>query len=274
MPRKRVKANGTDSVISVVESYLTGSAFEDSDVIGVTERLIRRLRVAILSGALRPGQKLRESELCADYDVSRATVREALRLLESENLVELIPNRGPFVAKLGIKEIDELHDVWALLTGESVYRFTQHSKPGDVEALEKIVDTLREAIEDEDALAQLNATNKIFSYISNKNANRILQEITIRVVSRMMFLRAQSLRHRGWGHLYAEEIGDIVEAIRLRSPEDARDAMRRHVTSACTAAKQVSVTPPESRSRSAIEKPRPSEVTSRTKIRKRARNAG
>jgi DNA-binding FadR family transcriptional regulator len=107
---------------------------------------------------------------------------------------------------------------------------------------------LRDAIEAEEPLGQLAATNNFFNYVSTKTANRILHEITIGVVSRMMFLRAQSLRNQNWGHLYAEEIEDIVEAIRLRSPEDARMATKRHIASACAAAKQIALMPESERS--------------------------
>ena len=223
-----------------VEAYLNGSAFGSSHpASGVTDALIRNLRMAIIGGIMHPGQKLRESDLCRIYDVSRATVREALRILESERLIELIPNRGPFVARLGIREIEEIHDVWAMLTGETVYRFAERCGPEDLEGLEACLDKLRAAIASEQPLAQLEATNDFFHSILKKAANRILSEMTIGLVSRLMFLRAQSLHHRGWGLLYVEEIEDIVEAIRLRSPEDARIATRRHIGSACAAAKQV-----------------------------------
>jgi DNA-binding GntR family transcriptional regulator len=230
-----------------IEAYLNGTAFQDpAGVLSVTDRLIRDLRVAVMRGDLRPGQKLRESELCRDYAASRATVREALRILESERLVELIPNRGPFVAKLGIVEIEEIHDVWAMLTGEAVYRFAERCKSEDLTQLEGCINDLHDAVDAEAPIAQLEATNKFFYCILKKAANRILQEFTVALVSRLMFLRAQSLKHQGWGLLYVEEIEDIVEAIRLRSPEDAKAATRRHIASACAAAKQVSVTPERS----------------------------
>jgi len=229
---------------SYVDDYLSGSAFDrTSGAISITEQLIRRLRVAVFNGDLRPGQKLRESELCQSYDVSRATLREALRLLESERLVELIPNRGPFVAKLGITEIEEIHDVWAMLTGEAVYRFAERCKPADLAELEKCIDQLQAAVDNNDPVMQISATNRFFAYVSDKAANRILYEITAGVVSRLMFLRAQSLLNHQWGRLYVEEIEDIVEAMRLRSPEDARVATKRHIASACAAAKQSSLIP-------------------------------
>jgi DNA-binding GntR family transcriptional regulator len=173
-------------------------------------------------------------------------LREALRLLETARLVELIPNRGPFVTRLGMRELAEIHDVWALLTGEAIYRFAERCKPADLEELERYVDQLRDAIEAEEPPGQLAATSNFFNYVSTTTANRILHEIG--VVSRMMFLRAQSLRNQNWEHLYAEEIEDIVEAIRLRSPEDARMATKRHIASACAAAKQIALMPESERS--------------------------
>jgi hypothetical protein len=64
-------------------------------------------------------------------------------------------------------------------------------------------------------------------------------EMIIGLVSRLMFLRAQSLLNQGWSLLYAEEIEAIVEAMRNKSPDDARLAVKRHIASVCAAAKQI-----------------------------------
>ena len=61
---------------------------------------VERLRNAIMVGDLRPGQKLIEANLCEAMAVSRPSLREALRVLESDGLIELFPNRGPSVARL------------------------------------------------------------------------------------------------------------------------------------------------------------------------------
>ena len=67
-----------------------------------------RLRDAILSGALRPGQKIVEEQLCTDLGISRAPLREALRLLAQQGLVERFPRRGSRVAEWSPVDILQL----------------------------------------------------------------------------------------------------------------------------------------------------------------------
>lgn len=192
-----------------------------------------------MGGTLVPGQKLREAELCLKYEASRATVREALRILEAERLIDLIPNRGPFVAKLTLREIDEIEDVWSMLTGEAVYRFSKRCNSDDLAQLDRYVEELKQAVADGQPLAQLAATNNFFYYIIRKTPNRILQDFIISTVIRLNFLRSQTLLQEGWSAFYVEEIERIVEALRARSPDSARNAVSNHITTVCAAAKEV-----------------------------------
>src|SRR5262245_24434716 len=79
----------------------------------VIDQAVNTLRAGIMQRDLRPGQKLLESDLSRDLGISRASLREALRALEADRLIELVPNRGPFVSRLGPREVEEIHDVWA-----------------------------------------------------------------------------------------------------------------------------------------------------------------
>lgn len=209
----------------------------------IIEQAVYKLRNAIMQGELRPGQKLVEAELCNTLDISRASLREALRALEAERLIELVPNRGPSVAKLGYTEVEAIHEVWALLTGEAVADFTRMAKPKDIVELEKALRALKDGIENNTPLRQLAATNAFFMEIMRKCGNNILTEVVISLVSRVNFLRAQALLHQGWGAVYAEEIEDIAAAIRDRNPDAARAATRKHIASACSAAKQLALKP-------------------------------
>jgi DNA-binding GntR family transcriptional regulator len=204
---------------------------------------VSRLRNSIMQGELRPGQKLIEADVCRQLQISRASLREVLRILETERLIEMIPNRGPSVAKLGWEEIVEVHDVWALLTGEAVYRFTPLATREDLSQIKLAVSQLRTAVETESALRQLAATNAFFVVILDKCGNRVLIDVVFSLVSRLNFLRAQSLQYEGWGYLCLREIEEILAAIESRNADAARAATRRHIDSACAAAKQVSVLP-------------------------------
>lgn len=203
------------------------------------DKSVKELRTAIMQGELRPGQKLVEGDLCERLGISRASLREALRALEADRLINLVPNRGPSVAKLGSREIEEIQQVWALMTGEMVYRFAKLAKLKEIQELEVVFSHLKTALRKKDTLLQLSATTAFFNYISSRCGNGILAEMVRTLVSRMHFLRTQSLSLDGWRLLCAEEISNILTAIRLNRPSDARRAARVHISSACEAAKQV-----------------------------------
>jgi len=148
---------------------------------------------------------------------------------------------GSSVAKLGWEEIVEVHDVWALLTGEAVYRFTPLAAREDLAQLKLAVSQFKAAVKTENALKQLAATNAFFVVILDKCGNRVLIDVVFSLVSRLNFLRAQSLQYEGWGYLCLQEIEEILAAIDSRNADAARATTRRHIDSACAAAKQVSV---------------------------------
>jgi DNA-binding GntR family transcriptional regulator len=207
----------------------------------VIDQAVTRLRKMIMVGELHPGQKLIEADLCRDLSISRASIREALRIMEKERLIELIPNRGPFVAKLGWKEIEDIHDVWAMLTSEAVYRFVERASATDLATIKAAVTQLQEALKNDNALNQLDATNAMFGAILDHCGNQVLVDIVYSLVSRLNFLRAQALRYEGWGHLCLHEIREILATIEAKNPVAAREATRRHIDSACAAAKQVAL---------------------------------
>lgn len=78
------------------------------------------MRTAILSGVIKPGERLRQETIASVFEVSRLPVREALKALESEGLVISAPRRGFVVTQLDAEDVDELYDLRALLEGEAV----------------------------------------------------------------------------------------------------------------------------------------------------------
>jgi DNA-binding GntR family transcriptional regulator len=207
----------------------------------VIQQSVRKLRDAIMRGDLRPGQKLLEADLSRELEISRPSLREALRVLAVDRLVELVPNRGPFVAKLGPGELEDIHEVWALLTGEAVFRFAGSAKPQDIAQLKSALSRLRGALRQKNTLAQLSATNAFFGYIVGRCGNAVLSGMVQALVARVNFLRAQSLSLDGWPLACANEISEIFDAIRSNNPRAARAATRRHIASARSAASQTTI---------------------------------
>ncbi|MCV9999642.1 GntR family transcriptional regulator [Pararhizobium sp. YC-54] len=81
------------------------------------QQVVRLIREDILNGALQPGRRLVEGALCEEYAVSRTVIREALRQLESEHLIQVLPNVGPAVTVLTEDEIKSIYVVRATLEG-------------------------------------------------------------------------------------------------------------------------------------------------------------
>jgi DNA-binding GntR family transcriptional regulator len=79
------------------------------------ERVGAALRDLIVEGALAPGSRISERELCARFGISRTPLREALKVLAREGLVELLPNRGARVARLDLKDVGDMFDLMGVL---------------------------------------------------------------------------------------------------------------------------------------------------------------
>jgi DNA-binding GntR family transcriptional regulator len=79
------------------------------------EKLVIRLRDVIIEGEIEPGARISERLLCTRFGVSRTPLREALKVLASEGLVDLLPNRGAWVARLEDKDVADMFEVMAAL---------------------------------------------------------------------------------------------------------------------------------------------------------------
>ncbi|EAR51831.1 GntR family transcriptional regulator [Oceanicola granulosus HTCC2516] len=115
----------------------------DSKIISRTaaplrQQVLKRVREEIVEGRLAPGMRLVESALCESYGVSRTVVREALRQLESEHLVNVVPNAGPIVAVLTEEEIRSIYVVRATLEALAGKLFAQHADANHCKALVKL----------------------------------------------------------------------------------------------------------------------------------------
>src|SRR3979411_159698 len=106
------------------------------------DQAFERLRDAIITGHFAPGARLIERELCEAMGVSRTSIREVLRRLEAEQLIESDPRRGPMGARLSRKQVEEIYDVRALLEAAVVRRLALEASIEDISELRRIYDKL------------------------------------------------------------------------------------------------------------------------------------
>ncbi|MFB4311227.1 GntR family transcriptional regulator [Actinomadura sp. GTD37] len=126
------------------------------------DRVYARLRADILDGVHPPGGRLGEAELAEQTGSSRTPVREALRRLEVEGLVEVLPHRGARVPDWTPEDLEEIYDLRMLLEGAAARRAATRIDPADVAAMEKLCDVIERCAEpgdgqDLDRVAELNA---------------------------------------------------------------------------------------------------------------------
>jgi DNA-binding GntR family transcriptional regulator len=198
-----------------------------------------KLRDAILDGVFKPGEKLLEAELCRQMGVSRTSVREALRQLEAERLVTIIPNRGPSVTQLTWKEAEAIYDARELLEGESAARFAERATAAEIARAKAALADFDRAVTMDDARGRLTYTQRFYDLIIEGCGNPIIGEMLQSLFARINFLRARSMSREGRGKNSSVEMWRIFAAIESHNARAARVAAVQHVKSACAAAQEV-----------------------------------
>lgn len=202
----------------------------------IKEQAVRTLRQAIAVGRFKPGQRLKERELCELLGVSRTSIREALRQLEAENMVHNIPNIGPVVARLTLKVARDIYQVRALLEGLAGRLFAERAAPESIAALQKAIDAIEAAQGSTDFAELVGANNDFYEVLLSGCGNEVLHEMLRTLRDRISLLRATTLSRPDRSAESLQELRRIVTAIVNRDPDGAWKACVDHVESAAPVA--------------------------------------
>lgn len=195
------------------------------------DRVTDVLREAILRGDLEPGRRLTERELGDMTGVSRTSLREALRHLQAEGLVEPSEARGLQVAVLTESVVNELYDVRAVLEPAAVEMFIGNANDQDIEALRGL---LAEATGDPEE--QLDAIRRFYRVLLDGTRNPTLQQMFGSIEVRIHALRRLSLLVPGRAEVSRREFQETLRWIEQRNTARAARAARSHVLAAKKAA--------------------------------------
>lgn len=159
------------------------------------QQVVDRLRESIINGAVSPGQRLIERELIGMLGVSRTVIREALRQLETEGLVTLIPNKGPVVRELTPDEARDLYNIRSRLEGLAARLFVENADDTLVALLEEALDIVVDAYERGDAQEVLEKKNSFYDVLYEGVQSETLASILMTLHARIWRWRALGLTH-------------------------------------------------------------------------------
>ncbi len=196
------------------------------------ELVFESLREAILSGQLKPGERLMEIQLAEEMGVSRTPVREAIRKLELEGTVVMIPRKGAYVAGLSMKDIADVFEIRGALEGLAAELASERITEEEMEELERYLVKTAEDIDVGD-LGQVVQTDTDFhSLLYRASRNSRLSQIIHNLREQIQRFRATSLSYPGRMKNALEEHRKIVEAIAARDGDLARKLAQEHIENA------------------------------------------
>jgi len=183
----RPRPGGRATVAGTLDSVTDG----ELESYSLVELAFDRLSREILSGRTDPGERLVEEQLTRRLGISRAPLREALRLLAQQGLVEHIPRRGVRVATLSDDDVRELYEVRDVLERHAVRAMPPDA---DVAGLRAALDGMRVATEKTDRLAAADAHRRFHVALVAMGGNRQLSALYESVLVRLQLYMAVNLR--------------------------------------------------------------------------------
>lgn len=193
------------------------------------EEVAERLRELITEGHLASGARLNERVLCERLQVSRTPLREALKVLAAERLVELHPNRGASVAALSVADVGSLFELMAALEGLSGELAAQRRTVAEVDEIRALHDEMLAAHARRDLPAYYRLNRRIHQRINRCARNPVLCETYDSVNLRIQNLRFRSNFHRDkWDSAVAEHTA-MVDALARADGPGLRALLERHL---------------------------------------------
>ena len=228
-----------------------GSAFKVTmnEYLPLRDVVFNTLRQAILKGELEPGERLMEIQLAERLGVSRTPIREAIRKLELEGLVLMIPRKGAEVAEISEKSLREVLEVRRSLEELAIELACQRITPEELTALEEAENRFARAVEDGEVMAIAESDENYHELIYQATANERLVQILNNLREQMYRYRLEYIKDEDRRQILVVEHEHILRAVRRRDIADAKSAVREHIdnqqltiTKNLTTAKKISKT--------------------------------
>ncbi|MDR0808523.1 MAG: GntR family transcriptional regulator [Gemmobacter sp.] len=195
---------------------------------GPAAEICERIWLSIAERRLRPGTRLKEEQLAEVFDVSRARVRQALAMLESDGLVTILPNRGAFVSEPGVDEARDVFHFRRQVEARVVERLSSNISEDALPRLEAHLALEREADARGDTTATIRLSGGFHMLLAELAGSTFLTSMLRDLISRSTLITTMYRRH-SHHNCGPDEHAALIDRIRARDLAGALEAMEQHL---------------------------------------------
>lgn len=190
------------------------------------------LKNKIIYHELKPGERIIDKHLAEELGVSRSLVRQALTILEKEELVKTIPRSGFYVKKITKREVEELYDIRGLLEAFATRLAVPEIPDDDITYLDKIFKEAEKDLAKDKVDKFIEADAELHKVIINNCGNKLLRKLINKYNNRYVFYRIIDLSRVERAKEAYHEHSDIFNAVKNRDTELAVKLMEKHINDA------------------------------------------
>lgn len=209
-----------------------GMGLRQLDQRNIDSRVYDILTEQIVSGQLEPGARITEEQFAAELGVSRTPVREAMRRLAQDELVELLPRKGIRVKQLGRQDAAELYEIRGILEGLAASRAATRMTDRDIRGLEALAGKARAELANGNPEPAFEFDAQLHRLILERSGNKRLQKMLGNLNNLVSFFRREVGREKQRAAEACEEHEKVLAALKRKDPAAAAEEMRSHVSRA------------------------------------------
>lgn len=198
----------------------------------MVEKLYVKLRQDIVECVLTPGKSFSEAELGREYKASRTPVREVCRRLENEGLIRITPFRGYCIAPLTVSEFHDLEELQLVFEPSTAAMAAERATNAQIETMQVLASYEYQMGNKQSYRRFVQSNHQLHSLIAQSTGNKQLQVIVNTIHVRLMRFFYLGLSLDSYGPVLVKEHRGLVEAIRRRKPDEARQKAREHIVNA------------------------------------------
>lgn len=206
-----------------------------TDVVTLPNRVYTILEEAILQGKIKAGERLIEEDLANALGVSRAPIREALRMMQKEGLIVISPRKGAVVNSISREDIAEIYEVSSTLEGLAVKIFCNRCTDEELAFLQQLYAGMEEQVRKKNIVQYRKLNRQFHGALISGSKNKKIKELCGTLQKQISWFQNMNLSMQGRMEISLQEHKHIIDAFLAKDPEAASNAASEHVARAAKA---------------------------------------